>query len=272
MRVLSVTPYTANGELQSFDVVIADRQYVSLLATTGDTGVPFNYMSRWNNTDGSLKIHVDVPSTPIYGSLPVSVTFLSAQSGQPVCLSVVSFDVQGNATTPAPRPSYISGSSGPAPSTETSSTGGNATSGAATTTSASGTIPAASVTALTLGERLDRVCTGNGSLELWFLLITLYLAATAAVALTQPPLVNRSEYLPGVLIGVPFALLAAFWYLAPMCRGAGWVPLVLLLIAIAGVIVAFREPRTAAPMVQLPSPKPTPVASVKEKQAVPTKN
>lgn len=247
LSVQSVTPYIFNNELNSFDVTIADPQYVSILATVGDTGVPFNFMTRWMNPDGLLRIHVDIQATPIYGSLPITLTLISAQTGQPVCVSTVAFSVLGDAGAPTYRP--------------TTSTTGGTTSGttnppaavATSTTEVPVAVVAGSVTGIPFAQRLQRICTGNGSLELWFLLITLYLVGTALVALADPSLTKRSMALPGALIGVPLVLLAAFWYFTPVCRGAAWVPVALLLIAGVGAILSYRERRPVAAFLQLPS-------------------
>jgi hypothetical protein len=243
LAVQSVTPYIFDSELHSFDVTIADPQYVSILATVGDTGIPFNQMTRTMSADGLLRIHVDIQATPIYGSLPITLTLISAQTGQPVCVSTVAFSVLGDAAAPASRPT----------TSTTSGTSSTPTVVATSTTEVPVAVVAGSVTGIPLAERMQRICTGNGSLELWFLLITLYLVGTAVVALSDPSLTKRSMALPGALIGIPFVLLAAFWYFTPICRGAWWVPAILLLIAGAGAILAYRDRRPVATLLQLPS-------------------
>ena len=40
--VKAITPYIYDGELHSFDVVLSDASYVSVLGAAGDVSIPFN--------------------------------------------------------------------------------------------------------------------------------------------------------------------------------------------------------------------------------------
>ena len=84
LQVQSVNPYVYNGSLDSFDVTVTDASYVSVIGSVGDAGIPLSFMTRRINADGALRIHVDIQSTPVAGTLPVSLTLLSAPSGKPL--------------------------------------------------------------------------------------------------------------------------------------------------------------------------------------------
>jgi len=255
MPVQNIVPYLQNGELQSFDIVIADPSYVGIEASVGNTLVPFNYMSRWNNGDGTIKIHIDVDSTPIYGSLPVTVTFLSSPVGRPTCLTTVSFGILGN--------------NGTAPSTGgTTNTAGQGTSHASGTTPivrGSGTsslttaIASTSSSSPAIGSavqsNLERACAASGSYQLWFVLLALFVVIVTIVAIAQPPLAERSPALPIATILIPLVLLIAFWYFAPLCRAASWIPVILIIAAILGLVVAFRDRGNGTRVIQLPPAK-----------------
>ena len=225
LAVQNVVPYIYDNALHSYDIVIADPSYVAVIGTVGDTGIPFNQMTRSPVGDGTLRIHVDIQATPIYGSLPIALTLLSAQTGRPVCLTVISFSVLGSAIPPhAPVPADTDAV---LPDAAPTIAIGTATSSSGTTTVVSSVIGGG-----TLLERLGRTCAGNGALNIWFLLITLYLLGVAIVALAEPSYAKRDVRLPAALILVPLAvLLLGFWYFAAVCRAANWVPAVLSLIA-----------------------------------------
>jgi hypothetical protein len=228
--------------LNSYDIVIADTSYVAVIGTAGETGTPFNYISSHNNGDGTQRIHVDMPATPIYGSLPVALTLLSAQTGKPVCLSVVSFSVLGAATPPSiPTPPAKDATIPVQPTYATSTTPGTTT------------VVAPIVTASVFQERLGRLCSGNGALDIWLLLITLYLLGVAVVALAEPSFSERNPALPASLILVPLVILIGFWYLTIACRAANWIPAILGVIAVIGLIVAYVEQKTEPVAIQLPA-------------------
>ena len=248
LPVQNVVPYIYDNELNSYDIVIADPSYVAVLGTEGDVGTPFNYITRRVNPDGTVLIHVDTPSIAIYGSLPINLTLLSAQTGRPVCLSVISFSVLGNAVPPrhVPTPAGTN-TSVPKPAATTTSV---------SSTSSTTTVVAGSVVGGLFQERLARICAGNGALDIWFLIITLYLLGVAVVALAEPPYAKRDPWLPAALILVPLVILLGAWYLVAVCRAAIWIPLVLSVIAIVALAVAYVEQKTVSRIIQLPAAKP----------------
>lgn len=251
MQVLGVTPYVQNGQLQSFDVVIADPTYVALLAKVGESSIPFNYMSRWNAGNGALKIHVDVQSTPVRGSLPVSLTLISSPAGHATCLSVVSFTVLASgATTNGGTPTPSSGSHPVTAKPATVPTKQPATP-AGTSTASSGS----PVLSSTVQRNLEQACAASGAFQLWFVLLALFAVIVTITGIAQPPLAERSPALPLATILVPLVLLVAFWYFAPLCRAASWIPIVLVIAAILGLLAAFRHREQVAKVIQLPPPK-----------------
>ncbi len=258
--VQSVTPYIYDGELQSFDVVISDPSYVGILGAAGDASIPFNYMTRDIQPDGSLRMHVDT-TAKINGTLPVTITMLSALPGAPVCLSQVSFTTDVNGTiessTPINVPSApvatsaddgtgsVGGSNGGSVSGPRGGTTGGTVGGVST-----GTVGTTSSTS-TVGAIVAKMCSQNGAYQLWFILLAIFFVIAAFVGLSEPALALRHGALPLVLIGVPLVLLLLFWQFAIDCRLSYFIPIILLVAAAIGLYSAYRTSpvaRTVAPV------------------------
>lgn len=271
--VQSVTPYIYDGELQSFDIVISDPSYVAVIGAAGDVGIPFNYMTRRMNPDGSLRIHADT-TVAVNGKLPVTVTMLSALPGKPVCLTTVSFttDLAGNIETSNPIAvpttpvvdnggvDYSNGSTGSGTVTgaHTGSKGstGKPVIGSTTSTSTTGTS--------TIGSVVSNMCSKNGAYQLWFILLAIFFVIAAFVGLSEPALALRHGALPAVLIGVPLVLLLLFWQFAPDCRLSYFIPVILLVAAAIGIYSAYRTSPVVAPVISLPAEKKTTVTTTEE--------
>lgn len=266
-QVESTQPYIYDGSLDSFDITISDASYVALSGTVGDTVVPFRYMTRRVEADGSLLVHADIPSTPIQGTVAVSVTLLSARPGQPVCQTTVKFDLTGPAATMpvvSTTPSTSgAGENASAPATNSDTTGdtSSGSQSSATTTpgvSAAGTFVTASPVLKSALERgLANSCTESGSFELWFVLLALYAAIVAFIGFTRPLVARGPQTIASIII-VPLIILVAFWYFAVSCRAADWIPVVILAIGMLGLLVAFRNdenPITALITVPQDEPK-----------------
>lgn len=264
LQVQSVNPYVYNGSLDSFDVTITDASYVSIIGSVGDTGIPLSFMTRRINADGTLRIHVDIQSTQVYGTLPVSLTLLSAPSGKPVCISVVSFTLTGPAKTArVPTAPAI-----PDPVTTT------------TTATTEEEVPPPFFTASPivgggLHDSLTKACEAAGPYQLWFILLALFMVVVGLVAFAEPPLGNKGPEVPLAAILVPLVLLLGFWYFAPACRVAGWIPVVLIVAAAIGLVTAFRDQEMPLikKTIQLPEAKPPmkPALTTFEKSSVLTK-
>lgn len=255
--VTAIVAHTNEGALHSFDVTVQDPAYVAVLAQVGTQAVPFRYMTRFNHGGGFVRHHVDMDSTRIGNALAVSLTLLSSPVGSPTCLSVISFSVSPNGQILAPG---ATSTVTPAPS----NTGGTKVPGKVIVTP--GKSPVATGTATTtepspvaggVVTRFKALCEGNGGLQLWFLLLAVYIVIAALTALSKPPLAEKSVGLPLTLILVPLVLLMGFWLLAPSCRAAGWIPAVAILTAGAALLVAFREQHPGLKIISLPAAKPS---------------
>lgn len=255
--VTAIVAHTDGGALHSFDITVQDPAYVAVLAQVGTEAVPFRYMTRFNHGGGFVRHHVDMDSTRIGNALTVSLTLLSSPAGSPTCLSVISFSVSANGQILAPG---AVSSTTPTPV----STGGTKTPGKVPMTPGKGPMATSSATtteqAPVIGGFISRVkalCEGNGALQLWFLLLAVYIVIAALTALSKPPLAEKSVGLPLALILVPLVLLMGFWLLAPTCRAAGWIPAVAILTAGAALLVAFREQHPGLKIISLPAAKPS---------------
>ena len=268
LPITAITAKVIDGALHSFDVTVGNASYVAVLAQVGGETLPFRYMTRFDHGGGMLRHHVDLDTTATRGSLPVSLTLLSSPPGAPTCLSVISFSVGSNGEILAPgmtsgqmppvptKPTKPSTSSGASSGSQGGSTsGGQGTSTVKPTTgtsTASGTPNDGG-----LVSRLQGLCTGNGALQLWFLLLAIYVVIAALTALARPPLAQKAVWLPIAAILAPLALLLAFWLLAPSCRAAGWIPAMSIIIAVGALLVAFRDQNPAVRIIPLPPAKPS---------------
>jgi hypothetical protein len=272
LSVQNVVPYIYNNNLDSFDVTIADPTYVSVLGSAGDTGIPLAYMSRYTNPDGTIRIHIDLDGTPIPGVLPVSLTLLSAPSSGQLCISVISFSVLGTYLA------HTAGTATPSSSTSTNKSPGmtQASSSTAATTSVTGststnTTIAGSVVSSGLQGAVIRTCEAAGPYQLWFVLLALFMVIVGLIAFAEPPLADKNPNVPLAGILIPLVLLLLFWYFAPSCRVAGWIPFVLIVAAAIGLVTAFRDKEMPiGNVIQLPQAKPSvkQIVTVTEKTTV----
>ncbi len=255
MQITSVTPHVYGGSLDSFDIVTPDASYVSIGGAVGNTLIPFRYMTRSMAQSGQLKIHTDSDPTAVGQGLVVSLTLLSAANGM-TCATIVSFTVLPDAsypTTPQVTPAVgVAEGTG----TQGGSNGGVSapTPGASTTSVGTTTAP---------GSQDDGFCEGGGALWLWLTLMVVYAVIVGIAAITRTPFVQKSPAIPVAMILVPLIILVGFWYFSPACRLASWVPIILLLIAIAGLLAAFRDEKNG-PLALLDGPrKPIPMPPAK---------
>lgn len=273
--VKSVTPYIYEGELQSFDVVLSDSSYVGLVGVAGDVSIPFNYMTRDIDTDGSLRLHVDT-TVPVNGIVPVTITMMSALPNAPVCLSTVSFttDAAGNIETsnPVQQPTVptdtgsdnggVSGTGSVSGAHQNAGGSKGSVAGSHTNTPIVGST---SATSTTIGNLVAKMCTKNGSYQLWFILLAIFFVITAFVGLSEPALALRHSALPAVLIGVPLVILLVFWKFALDCRLSYFIPVILLVAAAIGLYSAYRTgPVMLPPASPVPNKKTTTVTKTEE--------
>ncbi|MDO8576599.1 MAG: hypothetical protein Q7R90_04790 [bacterium] len=245
-------PYVYDGALHSFEFTISDPSYVALIGSVGNTSIPFNLMTHKTDASGVVRIHVDVQPTPISGGLPVTVTMLSARSGNPVCMTVVSANAVSGLSVipytpstyipPAPTvsaPSAPSVTVGPKPA---SSTPIPTTQKVLTTSTATGSVVSS------FQNPLRNMCTSDASAyRLWLILLVLYMLIVGAVLWAEFPMSVAWARTPeriATIILVLLLLLLAFWYFSISCRAALWMPLVAFLVAVLGLLAAFwNHPR-----------------------------
>ena len=261
----SFTPYIYNNALDSFEFTIPDASYVAITGTAGNTPLSFFVMARKIDSSGNLRVHVDIPSMSLTNTVPIQITLLSSPPGKPTCLSVVSMTIgsgplQGPIpqvnpqATPSIPASAPSSSMSPAPagtSMNTPNSAGTTMSNAtATQTSASGTGNAAVAGSVvnTMQNPIAGLCaTQSAAYRLWLLLLVLYVLLVGALLWAEWPLswawIRTPEWLAAGIL-VPFILLLGFWYFSDSCRAGWFVPVIAIIIALAGLFAAFwNHPR-----------------------------
>src|SRR3989344_3739479 len=267
------TSYIYDGALHSFEFTLPDPSYVALIGSAGNTPISFQTMTRRTDTiTGSLRVHVDIPTTPILGMLPIRVTLLSARTGSPVCLMVVSMSISGSASiqpppvgilpipqpSPAPTPVAPSPAPSPIPAPQPSPTPSTSTSQTPTST-ATGSVVSM------VRNPLQNICASDaGAYRLWLILLVLYMLIVGAALWAEFPMAlswaRTPERIATIILGF-LLLLLPFWYFSIPCRAALWMPLVAFLVAVLGLLAAFwNHPRVTQMLLiqQTPTPPTTP--------------
>ena len=248
LSVTDFTPYIYNGSLDSFEFTVPDSSYVAVIGSVGNTLVPFELMTRNVDASGNLRVHVDVASTPVSGNLPLEVTMLSAATGKPVCMTVVSMNIGSGSvsnTVPIANPQPTSST----PVTVASSpvgTGSIVTSVHATTSVTQGATSAPVVS--TAQNPLHGICGSQASAyRLWLILLVLFTLIIGADLWAEFPMDVAWARTPeriATIILVLLLILLGFWYFSASCRAALWMPLLAFLIAVLGLLAAFwNHPR-----------------------------
>ena len=256
ISVTSFTPYIYDGALHSFEFTVSDPSYVAFLGSVGNTSFSFDVMGRHIDASGSLRIHVDIETTAISGMLPLQVTLLSARTGQPVCLGIVSMSVGSGpqvqstiSDTPIPTvsvtepsvtpniPSVASWSTDPGAPSSTSSKPAETTSNTYVT----------SVVSI-MKNTLKSLCVSETSAySLWLILLVLFALVIGVALRAKFPMSMtwvRSPESIATLILILLLFLLGFWYFYVPCRAALWMPLAAFLIAILGLLASFwNHPR-----------------------------
>lgn len=260
----NLTPYIYNGALHSFEFTVPDASYVAVAGSIGGTGIPFNLMTRWSAPGGALKVHVDVATTPIYGTLPLTVTLLSSQgAGHPVCVTTVSIGVgagpiqRSPTTSPsAPATLPVSSTYTPPKTTGTPDTSSSQPSQASNTPSSStaaatsGMSTSAGAVMSSISSALQSACaTPIAAQRTWLVLLLLYMLVVGLALWAEFPMslpaMRTPERVAAIILVLLLALLG-FWYFSASCRAALWMPLVAALIAVLGLLAAYRNhPRVA---------------------------
>lgn len=256
LSAYNFTPYIYDGALHSFSFTIPDSSYVALAGTVGDTSIPFQLMTRSGTVD-NLQIHVDIDTTSISGTLPLSVTLMSVKDGQSVCMSVVLMEVPGlisPTTVTVIPPTYVPAPIGLVPQTiteikeagEVEPVDIGTTSPEVAAEVGSSTEDVIPFTIGSMGNKIVELCLAGNTSRLWILLVATY-AVIAIVAvfaqLPAPQVYSLTQRTATVL--VPLALLAAFWFFSEACRVSLWAPVASVLIALLSLVgIYWNDPRT----------------------------
>jgi len=238
LPVSGFTPYVYDNALHSFEFTLPDSSYVAVIGSVGGASVPFQLMTRRIDASGTLHVHVDIPTTPVIGTLPVSVTLLSAKgAGQPVCISILTTSVQSTKSTVSKAPTTPSAGTTKKPVAIT----GGATSAVGTTAA-----PVAGSTTLPVGSiesALKNLCSGGGASVLWIILLAIYaLLMWLAISAEKPWIAAiRPIEWTAIAIIVPLILLLGLWYFPESCRAQTWVPVAGILIALGAIIATYKN-------------------------------
>lgn len=257
------TPYIYDGALHSFEFSVSDKSYVAISGTLGGKPIPFLFMTRRSDSGGALRIHVDVETTPIVGTLPLSVSLLSAQgSGGVVCMSFVAMVAASGGQAPAsiqtvtpPLTTPVSITPSVPSVTPSPIGGGQVIGGAASNEEATNTTPniggeaeeaADTSTGLSVvssfQNKLVALCAAGNAPRLWIVLLTVFAVIMVIAALIQPPVAwGYSANQRVATLVAPLILLVAFWYFAESCRVSPWVLGAALLLGLVGILGIYRD-------------------------------
>ena len=255
------TPYIYDGALHSFEFSLPDPSYVAIIGTVGDASIPFQVMTRKVSSAGVLRVHVDTPTTPVTGTLPIVVTLLSARQGQPVCAAIVSMSVGSGPVVvkspvkpivqkpvPIKKPISISPPRPVPPKVPSTPKSPSVPSTTTVPAKATTTVTSATSVVSTVQSQLRSICASDTSAyRLWLILLVLYALIVGVALWAEFPMSlpwARTPERVATIILVLLLLLLGFWYFSVSCRAALWMPLVAFLIAVLGLLAAFwNHPR-----------------------------
>jgi len=270
-------PYVYDKTLHSFAFTVSNSSYVALAGSVGGTSVPFYLMTRHGDAMGALRVHVDIPTTPVSKGLLLSVTLVSAQGGgQPVCMSTVSMMVsgttgsaEGSVSVSTTAPISITSVTTEAPSVPNDATGsaeGSEESTGVTETIAKieeegrptsvpedeGVVKESTVLSIgSLQNKVVELCATGNRARVWIVLLAVYAVIAVIAVLAQFP--ASWAYSTGqrtATLLTPLILLLGFWYFAESCRPTLWAPIAAILVALAGLAGIYREYPQTKPYVE----------------------
>lgn len=243
--VSEIIPYIYDGALDSFDINVTDASYVALGGSVGDTTVAFNYMTRRLNSDGTLRIHVDIQSFSLKDPAQINILLVSAHPGNTArtCVATIT------ATVPA-VPGAIASAPKPAPSTGTHTPpagGGVSVSpgypkpvqGATSTPGKSHPVNLG----LFAPNAMSELCISpTGTARLWIVLLVLYAVFIGMLFIqnTDPAMPRLREWYMALTLAVLIVLLL-FWYMSAACRTGAWAPTIATLLACVGCIAIAQK-------------------------------
>lgn len=270
LLVSDMKTYVYDNELHSFEFIINDAAYTMVGGSVGDSRLSFNQSSRSAGTaTGTVRIQVNVESTPLTQAVPVSVSLLSSKGGgAPVCATIFSFVMSPMAPLPSlTQDPVVPSPVTPSPVSQTDSTQGytppvkyptvtNPMNPEKDTTSVKKpfSLPSIGLPSLAgiTGAAAAACSTARSAGNIWSILLVLYALFVAYCALTKPGILARSAELLAAAIVLPFIGLVAFWYLSEQCRAGEWVQLLTPAIALIGLAVAFWDETTPSENGRLP--------------------
>src|SRR3989344_5330257 len=260
-------PYVYDKTLHSFAFTVSNSSYVALAGSVGGTSVPFYLITRHGDAMGALRVHVDIPTTPVSKGLLLSVTLVSAQGGgQPVCMSTVSMMVSGTAgsaegsvSVSTTAPTSITSVTTEAPSVPNDATGSaewseESAGGTGTTAELEDEGVVKESTFLSIGSLQNKVvelCATGNTARVWIVLLAVYAVIAVIAVLAQFP--ASWAYSTGqrtATLLTPLILLLGFWYFAESCRHTLWAPIAAILVALAGLAGIYREYPQTKPYVE----------------------
>jgi len=233
--VPDIQAHVYGGSLDSFDVTISDPSYVAVSTIVANKAIGFNYITRWLNPDGTLKMHVDLQPMQMTKDVPIQITFVSVhpdQSGSPVtCL----FRIPASIPSPvhlAGQGTGISGQTTPPGHISSPGQGSGNTSSNGSSTATSSNSPGVETAVNSLGN----LCTNGGATRLWVVLLVLF-AIFCIILCAQKFEINSSvrDWNIGLILAV-FVALLIFWYVSSACRTGAWAPALATFITIVGLL------------------------------------
>lgn len=249
LQVTNFNAYIYDGAIHSFNFAIPDASYVAVGGTVGEGVVPFWLTSRRVDETGALRVHVDLPTTPVATTLPATITLLSSKTGFPTCTATISMTITPREGTvgetesapsapsaPATLPNYtapVSTTQKPVEEKPVAESAPEAESGPAP-------IPAAITKTQAF---IAGMCALNDGNQVWALLLALYalIVATALLAPIRSILGIESWVLRLALVALPLGVLIAFWMVFESCRAGYMSLLASLVLGAAGAYGVYRS-------------------------------
>ena len=253
------------GSLDSFDFTVSDPSYVAIAASVGDVSVPFYYMTRWVNPDGSLRMHVDLPEPPHGTDVTIRVTLLAALKDAAGVPKTCAYSLSGLVTGLAAPTSYVPIVSEEYPYDDETvvvppviiGDKGGEIDGTQGTTSSTTTVPQVDNGGIvTATNALNNLCLVGGASKLWAILLVLYLVFVLTLVLQKFDETNlySREWNVALILAV-FVGLLLFWYISAQCRTGSWAPAIATLIAIVGLIATMLKPEIQHQILLLKEPR-----------------
>lgn len=268
IRISNFTPYIYDNALNSFEFSVGDASYVAIGGSVGDTSVPLRLMTRLPDSSGGVRIHVDVDTTPLTNTVPITITLLSARTGEPMCASIVATNL-GSGPTVASNTSAAPASV-PVPSVNPAGSYTNTNHPASGGKAGPGTTGVTSATSASIVQNsLKSLCeSAAGAFRLWLIMLVLYALAVGVLLWLEFPVswawAQTPERVASIILSL-LVLILGFWYFSPTCRAALWMPLVAFLIAVLGLLAAFwNHPKVTQMLLVDEANKPIPMPPAKK--------